>query len=56
MLAPSDYKIGDIIAVDWAYIEFEEMTCRHILYVTRMKKNLRYETQEERILLNDNHV
>ena len=50
MLRPSNYHSGDILAFDRAYIDyakFEEMTEAGVTYVTKMKKNLRYETLED---------
>ena len=47
MLQPSNYQRGDIVALDRAYIDyakFEELTRREVTYVTKMKKNLVYET------------
>ena len=47
MLTPSNYADGDIIAMDRAYVDyakFEELTRRGVVYVTKMKKNLVYET------------
>ena len=47
MLRPSNYYSGDIVAMDRAYIDyakFEELTKRGVVYVTKMKKNLVYET------------
>ena len=47
MLRPSNYVSGDIVALDRAYIDyakFEELTQREVTYVTKMKKNLTYET------------
>ena len=44
MLKPSDLNSGDIMAMDRAYIDyekFEEMTKRGVIYVTKMKKNLK---------------
>lgn len=46
MLAPSHYNHDEIVALDRAYInyeKFEELTDRGVTYVTKMKKNLRYE-------------
>ncbi len=46
MLAPSHYNHDEIVALDRAYInyeKFEELTGRGVTYVTKMKKNLRYE-------------
>ena len=46
MLAPSHYKHDEIAAIDRAYInyaKFEELTDRRVVYVTKMKKNLKYE-------------
>lgn len=47
MLAPNYYHYKEIIALDRAYInyrKFEELTDRGVVYVTKMKKNLTYET------------
>ena len=47
MLAPAMYSNGDIVAMDRAYInyeKFEELTERNVVYVTKLKKNLVYET------------
>lgn len=46
MLAPSHYNHDEIVALDRAYInyeKFEELTDRGVTYVTKMKKNLKYE-------------
>lgn len=46
MLAPSYYNHKDIVALDRAYInyaKFEELTERGVIYVTKMKKNLKFE-------------
>lgn len=46
MLAPAHYNHDEIVALDRAYInyeKFEELTERGVTYVTKMKKNLRYE-------------
>lgn len=46
MLAPSHYSHNEIAAMDRAYInyaKFEELTDRGVVYVTKMKKNLKYE-------------
>ena len=45
MLKPSTLSKGDIMAMDRAYIDyekFEQMTQRGVIYVTKMKKNLKY--------------
>ena len=50
MLMPTKYDSGDILALDRAYInyaKFEELTRRGVIYVTKMKKNLVYETVED---------
>ena len=47
MLAPSHYNRNGIVALDRAYInyaKFEELTDRGVVYVTKMKKHLNYET------------
>ena len=46
MLIPSKFLESEIIAMDRAYInyeKFEELTKRGVVYVTKMKKNLKYE-------------
>lgn len=46
MLVPSHYNHDEIVALDRAYInyvKFEELTDRGVTYVTKVKKNLRYE-------------
>ena len=45
MLKPSTLHRGDIMAMDRAYIDyakFEELTERGVIYVTKMKKSLKY--------------
>ena len=45
MLKPSMLSNGDIMAMDRAYIDyekFEQLTQRGVIYVTKMKKNLKY--------------
>lgn len=45
MLKPSALSKGDIMAMDRAYIDyekFEQLTQRGVIYVTKMKKNLKY--------------
>jgi hypothetical protein len=45
MLKPSTLSKDDIVAIDRAYInyeKFEEMTLKGVIYVTKMKKNLKY--------------
>ena len=45
MLAPKNFKRGDLLALDRAYIDygkFEELTKRGIVYVTKMKSGLAY--------------
>ena len=44
MLRPSVMNKGDIIAMDRAYIDYEKLetlTQREVMYVTKMKKNLK---------------
>ncbi len=46
MLKPGNFSKNDLIALDRAYIDyakFEELTLRGVIYVTKMKKNLRYQ-------------
>jgi hypothetical protein len=50
MLKPASLGKEDIIAMDRAYIDygkFEEMTERGVTYVTKMKKNLKYNLLED---------
>jgi len=50
MLRPSALNKGDIIAMDRAYIDYEKLetlTLRGVLYVTKMKRNLKYSVLEE---------
>ena len=59
MLRPSNYHSGDILAFDRAYIDytkFEEMTEAGVKYVTKMKKNLRYETLEDVMYMTSEEV
>ena len=47
MLVPSHFCRGDIVAMDRAYVnycKFEELTSLGVTYVTKMKKNLNYDT------------
>lgn len=44
MLKPSTLSKGDIMAMDRAYIDYEKfelLTQRGVIYVTKMKKNLK---------------
>ena len=46
MLKPSHLSKGDILAMDRAYIDyekFEKLTQRGVIYVTKMKKSLKYQ-------------
>ena len=59
MLRPSNYHSGDIVAMDRAYVDyakFEELTARDVLYVTKMKKNLVYETVSDTMYMNPEGV
>ncbi len=50
MLKPATLSKGDIMAMDHAYIDyekFEQMTQRGVIYVTKMKKNLKYSIQSD---------
>ena len=50
MLKPATLSKGDIVAMDRAYIDyekFEQMTQREVIYVTKMKKNLKYSIQSD---------
>ena len=50
MLKPSSLNKGDIVAMDRAYLDygkFEELTQIGVIYVTKMKKRLKYSIQED---------
>ena len=50
MLKPSTLNKGDIMAMDRAYIDyekFEELTQRGVIYVTKMKKSLKYTINQD---------
>jgi hypothetical protein len=50
MLNPTQLYRGDIMAMDRAYIDyakFEDLTRRGVIYVTKMKKRLRYTIQKD---------
>ena len=54
MLKPSNYAAGDLLAMDRAYIDyakFEEMTRRGVTYVTKMKKNLVYTVERDKMYM-----
>ena len=55
MLKPSNYKNGDILAFDRAYIDyekFEELTKNEVIYVTKMKKKLVYTIHDDTMYMN----
>ena len=55
MLAPSHYSRNSIVAMDRAYInysKFEELTKLGVTYVTKMKKNLVYQTVSDVMYMN----
>lgn len=57
ILKPTNYNEGDIVALDRAYIDyakFEEMTSRGVIYVTKMKKNLVYNTLSDIMHIDSN--
>lgn len=59
MLRPSNYASGDIVALDRAYIDydkFEELTQREVTYVTKIKKNLVYETVSDTMYMHPEGV
>ena len=50
MLQPSQYAKGDVVAMDRAYIDygkFENLTENGVVYVTKLKKNLKYTVQKD---------
>lgn len=52
MLKPSSLSKGDIVAMDRAYIDyekFEQLTENKVVYVTKMKKSLKYEILSDTI-------
>lgn len=56
MLRPSVMNKGDIIAMDRAYIDYEKLetlTLREVMYVTKRKKNLKYNIIEDCMYQND---
>ena len=56
MLAPAHYSREHIIALDRAYInyaKFEELSERDVVYVTKMKKNLAYQTKRDIMYQNE---
>ena len=56
MLAPRHYSHGQIIAMDRAYInyaKFEELSERDVVYVTKLKKSLVYETKMDLMYQNE---
>ena len=55
LLSPEKLTAGDILAMDRAYIDyekFEQMTLRGVIYVTKMKQNLTYETLSSTCYMN----
>ena len=56
MLQPSQYAQGDIVTLDRAYIDyekFETLTKNGVIYVTKLKKNLKYTVQKDVMYMND---
>ena len=56
MLGASVLNKGDIIAIDRAYIDYEKLETliqREVMYVTKMKKNLKYNIIEDCMYQND---
>ena len=50
MLKPTHLSKGDILAMDRAYIDyekFEELSRRGVIYVTKMKKSLKYQIRSD---------
>lgn len=55
MLCPSNFNKGEILAMDRAYIDYaklEELSLKEVLYVTKMKKNLKYKVLEDSMTIN----
>ena len=56
MLAPGHFKHDEIVALDRAYInyeKFEELTERNVVYVTKMKKGLKYDVLADCMDMNE---
>lgn len=56
MLQPAQYAQGDVVALDRAYInyeKFETLTEKGVIYVTKLKKNLKYTVQKDTMHMND---
>lgn len=56
MLAPHHYQGQEIVAMDRAYVnyeKFEQLTERDVVYVTKMKQGLSYETLVDCMDIND---
>ncbi len=56
MLQPSNMNRGDIVAMDRAYInyaKFEELSAHGVVYVTKMRKDLKYETHSSTMYQNN---
>ena len=56
MLQPSQYAKGDVVAMDRAYIDygkFEKLTENGVVYVTKLKKNLKYTVKKDVMYQND---
>ena len=57
MLAPNHFRHDEIVALDRAYINYaksEALTERNVVYVTKMKKNLVYDTLVDCMYQNNN--
>jgi IS4 transposase len=57
MLCPSNYSAGDILALDRAYInyaKFEGLTSNGVVYVTKMKKSIVYQTEKDTMYMDGN--
>lgn len=57
MLAPNHFRHDEIVALDRAYInyaKFEALTERNVVYITKMKKNLVYDTLVDCMYQNNN--
>ena len=56
MLAPGHFKHDEIVALDRAYInyeKFEELTEKTVVYVTKMKKGLKYDVLADCMDMNE---
>lgn len=57
MFSPNDFHAGQILAIDRAYIDFEKLEAlskEGVIYVTKLKSNLKYKTVSDVIYMGNN--